>query len=78
MLSVQRHLSIVYSRLTGSVHKAALRKIDYLTSSVFNFEVQSAIQTSLLRIELHENLYGNGSVLAQSGRSERNLRPQLG
>jgi hypothetical protein len=30
----------------------------------------SAKQTSLLRIELHENLYGDGLMAAQSGSSE--------
>ena len=33
----------------------------------------SAEQASLRRIELHENLYGDGLVAAESGLSERNV-----
>ena len=37
----------------------------------------SAKETSLLRIELHENLYGDGLMAAQSGRSETVAYPGI-
>jgi hypothetical protein len=79
LLSVRRHLSIVYTRLTGSVHKAIphqkkkknkKNKVILLAACIIlKCSASKTDQFASYRITLE----GDGSWAAESGRSERNV-----